>query len=80
MFKLIRDRVSTSQQVFDLLDALETRAELFAALADANHEYWMEQPEAKPYIRNLILFRARQVTPVLFAAWERFASDDFVRV
>ena len=80
LFKLIRDRISTSQQVFDLLDALETRAELFAALADANHEYWMEQPEAKPYIRDLILFRARQVTPVLFAVWERFGPDDFVRV
>ena len=80
LFKLIRDRVSTSQQVFDLLTALETRAELFAALADASHEYWMEQPEARPYIRDLMLFRARQVTPVLFAAWERFGSDDFVRV
>lgn len=80
LFKLIRERVATSQQVFDLLSALENRAELFAALADANHEYWMEQPEAKPYIRDLILFRARQVTPVLFAAWERFSSVDFVRV
>ena len=80
LFKLIRDRISTSQQVFDLLTALETRAELFAALADASHEYWMEQPEARPYIRDLMLFRARQVTPVLFAAWERFGSDDFVRV
>ena len=80
LFKLIRDRVGTPQQVFDLLGALENRAELFAALTDANHEYWMEQPEAKPYIRDLILFRARQVTPVLFAAWERFSSDDFVRV
>ena len=68
LFKLIRDRVGTSQQVFDLLGALEDRAELFAALADANHEYWMERPAAKPYIRDLILFRARQVTPVLFAA------------
>ena len=80
LFKLIRERIGTSQQVFDLLGALESRAELFAALADANHEYWMERPEAKPYIRELILFRARQVTPVLFAAWERFSSDDFVRV
>ena len=80
LFKLIRDRVNTSQEVFDLLDALETRAELFAALADANHEYWLEQPKAKPYIRDLILFRARQVTPVLFAAWERFSPEDFVRV
>ena len=80
LFKLIRDRVTTSEQVFDLLSALEDRAELFAALADANHEYWMERPDAKPYIRDLILFRARQVTPLLFAAWERFSPDDFVRV
>ena len=80
LFKLIRDRVTTSQQVFDLLSALEDRAELFAALADANHEYWMERPEAKQYIRDLVLFRARQVTPLLFAAWERYSQDDFVRV
>ena len=80
LFKLIRDRVTTSQQVFDLLDALETRAELFAALGDSSHEYWMERPDAKPYVRELILFRARQVTPVLFAAWERFTPDDFVRM
>ena len=80
LFKLIRARVTTSEQVFDLLSALEDRAELFAALADANHEYWMERPDAKRYIRDLILFRARQVTPLLFAAWERFSPDDFVRV
>ena len=80
LFKLIRDRIETSPQVFDLLSALENRAELFAALTDSNHEYWMERPAAKPYIRELVLFRARKVTPVLFAAWERFSPDDFVRV
>ena len=79
LFKLIRDRIETPQQVFDLLEALEKRAELYAALADANHEYWRDRPEARPYIRDLILFRARQVTPVLFAAWERL-PDDFDRV
>ena len=80
LFKLIRDRVTTSEQVFDLLGALEARAELFSALADANHEFWMERPEAKRCIRDLVLFRARQVTPLLFAAWERFSPDDFIRV
>ena len=79
LFKLIRDRVTTSQQVFELLRALEARAELFSALADANHEFWVERPEAKRYIRDLVLFRARQVTPLLFAAWERFSPDDFIR-
>ncbi len=80
LFKLIRDRIETPPQVFGLLDALEKRAELYAALADANHEYWQGRPEAKLHIRDLILFRARQVTPVLFAAWERFSPDDFDRV
>ena len=80
LFKLMRDRVTTSQQVFDLLSDLEDRAELFSALADSNHEFWMERPEAKQYIRDLMLFRARQVTPLLFAAWEKFSPDDFIRV
>ena len=80
LFKLVRERVNTAQHVFNLLGALEHRAELFAALADANHEYWMERGDVKPYVQALILFRARQVTPVLFAAWERFSPDDFARV
>ena len=80
LFKLVRERVTTSQQVFALLDGLERRAELFAALADAGHEYWRDRPEAKPYVRDLILFRTRQITPVLFAAWERLSREDFVRV
>ena len=80
LFKLIRDRIATAQQVFDLLEALEKRAELYAALADANREFWQDRPAARPCIRDLILFRARQVTPVLFAAWERFSPDDFDRV
>ena len=80
LFKVVRERVNTARHVFDLLGALEHRAELFAALADANHEYWMERGDVKPYVQALILFRARQVTPVLLAAWERFSPDDFARV
>ncbi|MFH0343863.1 MAG: DUF262 domain-containing protein [Chromatiales bacterium] len=80
LFKLVRERVKTAQDVFVLLDALEARAELFAALSDPNHGYWAEQPIAKPFIRDLNLFRVRQMTPVLFACWERFSREDFVRV
>lgn len=80
LFKLVRDRVRTTQEVFELLDALEDRAELFSALSDPNHGYWAELPGAKPYVRDLTLFRVRQMTPVLFAAWERFSRDDFVRI
>ncbi len=80
LFKLVRERAKTPQEVFELLDALQSRAELFAALFDPNHGYWAELPAAKPFIRDLNLFRVRQMTPLLFAAWECFSKDDFARM
>ena len=80
LFKLVREQTKTTQDVFALLDALETRAELFAAASDPNHSYWMELPTAKAFIRELNLFQVRQAMPLLFAAWEFFSSEDFVRI
>lgn len=80
LFKIIRDRVKTPPEVFTLVDALENRSELYTALGDQNHEYWIENPECRPYVRELGLYKARQMTPLLFAAWERFSKEDFKRV
>lgn len=80
LFKLVRERATTPEKVFALMDALEGRAELFAALSDPNHGYWAELADAKRYIRELNLFRVRQMTPLLFAAWEKFSKDDFTRL
>ena len=80
LFKMVRNRVRTPEETFGFLTALEGRAELFAALTDVNHGYWIDRPAAKPFVRELILFRARQMTPVFFAAWGRFPDDDFVRL
>lgn len=80
LFKLVRERVKAPPDVFALMDALEGRAELFSALADPNHEYWFETPSARPFVRELSLFRARQMMPLLFAAWELFDRADFVRI
>lgn len=80
LFKLVRERVRTPQDIFALMEALEGRAELFAALSDSNHGYWAELIEAKPFVRELNLFRVRQMMPLMFAVWERFSREDFVRV
>ena len=80
LFKLVRDQVKKPEEVFDLMDALEGRAELFSALSDPNHGYWIENPGCRLYIRELNLFRVRQMTPLLFAAWEKLSRDDFARV
>ena len=62
------------------MEALESRAELFSALSDVTHGYWIENPACRPYIRELTLFRVRQMTPLFFAAWERFTAEDFARI
>lgn len=80
LFKLVRDRVKSAPEVFGLIDALDTRAELFSALSDPNHGYWIETPECRPFIRELNLFRVRQATPLLFAAWEKCSREDFARI
>ena len=80
LFKLVRDRVRTARQTFEFVAALEDRAELFAALRDVNHGYWIDRPAAGPFVRALNLFGARQMTPVFFAAWGAFSDDDFVRL
>lgn len=80
LFKTVRDQVQTAADVFTLVEALEARADLFAALDDSAHEYWLDLPAAKPHVRDLALFGVRQHTPLVFAAWERLSRDDFVRV
>ena len=47
LFKIVRDRIKSAPEVFELLDQLEGRAELFAALSDPNHGYWVDLAEAK---------------------------------
>ena len=80
LFKLVRDQTRTAGEVFALLAELEGRAELFAALLDANHAHWGDMVEAKPYVGALNLFGVRQPMPLLFTAWEAFSGEDFTRV
>lgn len=80
LFKLVRDQTKTSADVFALMEQLERRAELFAAVSDPSHGYWIELSAARLYIRELNLFRVQQMMPLLFAVWERFSKEDVVRV
>lgn len=80
LFQLVRDKVRDGAGVFTLMAALEARAELFAALSDPAHAYWIERPECREHIRELNVFRVRQMTPMLFAAWEKLDRGDFARL
>lgn len=80
LFKMIREEVRSAEEAMCLLIALEKRADLFDAIGDSSHAFWNDLPEAKEWIRELQLYRVRQMTPLLFAAWEKFSRTDFVRI
>lgn len=80
LFKIVRDDVRTAKEVFALVEVLERRAMVYAALMDSNHEYWSELGECRPFIKELVLFRVRQMTPLLFAAWECLSRSEFASV
>ena len=80
LFKLVRERVHSGEDVFALMDALERRAEVFAALFDPQHAYWIDRRDSGVHVRDLNVLRVRQMTPLVFAAWERLDPVDFARV
>ena len=79
LFKLVRDRHRSARDVYDLLRILESRAEVFAAVKDPSHGYWLETPAARPYIAELSVFRVTQMMPLLFVVREEWPEHDFVR-
>ena len=80
LFKLVRQSVKNAQQAFDLLDRLENYSSLFIALGNPNDEFWRDTPENRSFVRELHLFRVKQVYPSLFAAYENFSVQDFTRL
>ena len=81
LFKLVRNRAKTPEEVFKMLDDLEGRAELYTAILDPNHEYWVEdRQKAKMFVHELNLLCAQQQIPLLFAAWDRLDHNDFCRI
>jgi hypothetical protein len=80
LFKLVRERVRSGEDAFALLDALERRAEIFSALFDPQHPYWIDRRASAPHVRELNTLRVRQMTPLVFAAWETLDESDFARV
>lgn len=62
-------------QVFPLLDRLETDASWFEALNDFSADFWLDYPGAREHVRVLNLFNVSQYTPLIFAAKDVLPSN-----
>ncbi|WP_017324506.1 DUF262 domain-containing protein [Synechococcus sp. PCC 7336] len=80
LFKMVRRSVTDARSAFELLDQLENYSSLFIALGNPNDEFWIDRPESRQYVRELALFRVKQAYPALFAAYQKFSAEDYIRL
>lgn len=74
LFKTIKREVTNLDQVFGLLDQLETDSAWYEALNDYSNQFWLDYQGAQEHVRVLDLFRVSQFTPLVLSAKDFFTS------
>lgn len=80
LFKVMRERVRTADEVIGLLHSLEIEADSYRAIFESTHERWRGAREAQRIIRAFEIFRVRQIAPLLLAVMRRFDEADILRI
>lgn len=80
LFRAVKDSVTDSPAVINLLDSLEDNARLYIALSNYSDSFWGGHREIKKRIKELTLFKEKQAYPILISAYNNLGEEDFSRV
>ena len=80
LFRAIKEIITSSPEVIQLLDALEENAQLYNALTNYADTFWGGHREIKKRINELSLFKEKQAFPILIAAYNNLNKEDFASV
>ena len=80
LFKRIKGSINTDQEVFNLLDSLQSSAFLYDALDKPTDEFWIDYHEARDAIRELKLFKVTQYRSLAIAAFQRLDDQNFIQL
>ena len=80
LFRAIKDTITDSQSVIELLEALENNARLYKALSNYADSFWGGHREIKKRVKELTLFKEKQAYPILIAAYNNLGQEDFAKV
>jgi hypothetical protein len=80
LFKAIKKSVGSSQDVFDLLDALERFAPVYMAFSRPADAIWQGDRERRKSIAELDLFNVSQCYSLLLSGYERLEPQEFTRL
>jgi len=77
LFKIVKSSTKSAEEAVTLLSQLAPYADTFAAVTDPTHERWAGSKSLRSYVRDLALFRTRQMMPAIFAADKNLPSEEF---
>ena len=77
LFKTIRNEIKSNQQVFNLLNDLDSYSEIYLALQDPFSVHWQGNRDRIKRIREMKLFGVKQQLPLLMVAKEKFSDQEF---
>lgn len=80
LFRALRDSISTSTEVIELLDSLDENSKLYNAFSNPSDSFWRGNREIKKRIRELTLFREKQAYPILISAYNNLDENGFSKV
>ena len=71
LFKAVKDKVRSDEDVFEILDQLEEAAYIYVALGNPNDDFWKSEKELAESIGALKLFRVTQNKSLLMVAYTK---------
>lgn len=80
LFRALRDSISTSTEVIELLDSLDDNSKLYNAFSNPSDPFWRGNRKIKKRIRELTLFREKQAYPILISAYNNLDEESFSKV
>lgn len=78
LFKTIRSKIKSKQNVFDLIRKIDSHADIYMALKNPGDELW--DKNEREYIQSLKMFGVTQPISMLLAAHQKFSKSDFVKL
>lgn len=80
LFRALRESISSSTEVIELLEALDDNAKLYNALSNPADSFWGGHKEIKKRIKELTLFKEKQAYPILISAYNNLSEEKFAVV
>lgn len=81
LYRTLRDNLKGTAPARQFMDKLRKRAELYAALSNPEHSYWVDaSSDVRDYLDPLSLFKVAQYRPVLLSAMEVLGVDMVTKI